>query len=224
LKTVLTEGSSDFEAKKSHFLGSLVNVKTEEEALGFIQAVRRKERDARHHCFAFRVGDRTHPLERFSDDGEPQGTAGKPMLELLKAEELYDVCLVVTRYFGGTLLGTGGLLRAYTASAKEAIEAAETAELEKGSILSFSCRYDEVGGVKRFCSEKDLFILQEDYGEACSLSLLCPEDRTAEARKYLTELSRGSIEPEEEPDVLFYRKGRPVLYDKNTCRPGKETP
>ena len=111
--------------KKSRFIAQIAPVETEEEAYDFIEKIKKKHYDARHNCFAFSIGNEM-PLMRFSDDGEPQGTAGKPMLELIQNTGVHDICIVVTRYFGGTLLGTGGLVRAYTQASKAALEQCET--------------------------------------------------------------------------------------------------
>ena len=115
----LIEGAEgEIVEKKSRFIAQIAPVETEEEAYAFIEKIKKKHYDARHNCFAFSVGAEM-PLLRFSDDGEPQGTAGKPMLELIQNSGIHDICVVVTRYFGGTLLGTGGLVRAYTQATKD---------------------------------------------------------------------------------------------------------
>ena len=119
-RTVLGHGESEIVEKKSRFLAEVSHIDTEEEALEFIEKIRKKHYNATHHCYAYVLGERFE-LQRFSDDGEPGGTAGKPMLDVLTGEGIHDTVVVVTRYFGGTLLGTGGLVRAYSGAAKEGV-------------------------------------------------------------------------------------------------------
>ena len=119
-RTVLGHGESEIVEKKSRFLAEVSHIDTEEEALEFIEKIRKKHYNATHHCYAYVLGERFE-LQRFSDDGEPGGTAGKPMLDVLTGEGIHDTVVVVTRYFGGTLLGTGGLVRAYSGAAKEGL-------------------------------------------------------------------------------------------------------
>ena len=119
-KAVYQGGEGEIVEKKSRFIATVIPAGSEEEVLAFIESVRKKYWDARHHCFAYVIGERNE-LQRCSDDGEPSGTAGKPMLEVLLGEEIHNVAVVVTRYFGGTLLGTGGLVRAYSAATKQGL-------------------------------------------------------------------------------------------------------
>ena len=121
-RTIAAPAEDEFIEKKSRFIGYIAPVTTEQEAAAFIESVRARHREARHNCYAYRL--RQNNLARFSDDGEPSGTAGRPILEVLQREDLTDVCVVVTRYFGGILLGTGGLARAYTQGCKIAVAAA----------------------------------------------------------------------------------------------------
>ena len=116
-------GQDEIIEKKSRFIGYAVPAESEEEALAAVEKIKKKHYDARHNCYAFSIGTGPQPLLRFSDDGEPQGTAGKPILEVIGGSGVRNVCIVVTRYFGGTLLGTGGLVRAYTEAAKAALAA-----------------------------------------------------------------------------------------------------
>ena len=121
MNIILKNGSGEIEEKKSRFICHIFKIKSEEEAEEYITAVKKKYWDARHNCWAYSIGEK-QPALRCSDDGEPSGTAGKPMLEVLTGQELHNVVAVVTRYFGGTLLGTGGLIRAYTKSTQEGIK------------------------------------------------------------------------------------------------------
>ncbi|MBO4860885.1 MAG: YigZ family protein [Clostridia bacterium] len=139
--SVLRAASAEFTERKSVFIGSCAPVSTEEEALGFVNSLRKKYADATHNVYAYIV--RENNACRFSDDGEPHGTAGMPVLDVLRKEGLTDVAVVVTRYFGGILLGTGGLVRAYTAAAKLAIDAAGRAEWAKCARFSVRSDYSD---------------------------------------------------------------------------------
>ncbi len=204
---------SDIEVKKSHFLCELRNVRSEDEAVSFIEEIRKKHYDARHNCFAMRIGSPGKVYERSSDDGEPQGTAGKPMLEILKGEALYDVCAVVTRYFGGTLLGTGGLVRAYADALKEAIKASEISALTEGAELRLTTDYALAEKVKRLALKIGAVTLSEEYTEQCTLSYLVEADKEEAFRAQLITLSNGRLEPERVRALLYAGGSTPVIYD-----------
>lgn len=141
LITLARDASAQFEEKKSVFIGHARPISSEEEALAFVQEKKTAFRDARHHVFAYLL--RGGAVARCSDDGEPQGTAGMPVLDVLRKSGVDNAALVVTRYFGGTLLGAGGLLRAYTKAARMTIEEAHIVTYEPYSILRFSCSYPD---------------------------------------------------------------------------------
>lgn len=140
-------GEGEIVEKKSRFIGQIEVVKTEEEAYAFIEKIKKKHYDARHNCFAFSIGE-DMPLQRFSDDGEPQGTAGKPMLEVINGSGIHNICIVVTRYFGGTLLGTGGLVRAYTDASKEALKNCETKLMQRLIPVDIATNYTDMGKIQ----------------------------------------------------------------------------
>ncbi|MBR6509131.1 MAG: YigZ family protein [Clostridia bacterium] len=139
--TVLGSSQAEYVEKRSRFIASLKQVKTEEEAISFIEEIRSKYWDARHNCFAYSVEGGKY--SRFSDDGEPHGTAGKPILEVINGNEINDVVIVVTRYFGGVLLGTGGLVRAYGKASKDALENAKKAEMIPCTLYETTCEYSD---------------------------------------------------------------------------------
>ena len=147
MKTVYAGGEGEIVEKKSRFIATVRPVSSEEEAVAFINEMKKKYWDARHNCSAFVIGDRQE-ISRCSDDGEPAQTAGRPMLDVLLKEEIHNVCVVVTRYFGGTLLGTGGLVRAYGHSAKEGLLAAGIAELVLYRKYSVLAAYSDSGKVQ----------------------------------------------------------------------------
>lgn len=206
-------GSSDVEIRKSHFLCTLKNVRSEDEARAFIEEVRKIHYDARHNCFAMRIGTPDRVFERSSDDGEPQGTAGKPMLDILKGAELYDVCAVVTRYFGGTLLGTGGLVRAYSDSLKDGLAASEIAELTRGVELRIAAGYGLAEKVKRMAANEGAYTLNEEYGAECTLTYLVRLNSEESFNARLTAVSNGQLEAIRVRELLFAGVSKPVLYD-----------
>jgi len=215
-KIVISSVESDLEVKKSHFIGELRNVRTEEEAKEFIEEIKKKHRNARHHCFAMRIGNAENVYERFSDDGEPQGTAGKPILVLLQGADLYDVCAVVTRYFGGTLLGTGGLVRAYSDSMKEALEMAETAELTKGYRFSLTSDYSMSNRIKYLAGTMELYSLSEEYSDVCTLTYILEKEKYDDFTNKVREMSGGKITPENLAELSYYSKnGKPAVYKES---------
>lgn len=153
--TVFEESTAEYEEKRSRFIATLRHCENEQEAKAFIEEMRSKYWDARHNCFAF-VTEKGR-LCRFSDDGEPQGTAGKPILEVLTGSGIVDIAVVVTRYFGGTLLGTGGLVRAYTKSCQDAIENAKKVEMIPCTVYGVECEYSD--------HQKLVYLIENTLGE-----------------------------------------------------------
>ena len=177
---------------KSRFICSLKKVKTEEEAQEFIKAVKKEFWDATHNCSAY-VIDEQH--QRSSDDGEPSGTAGMPMLEVLRKQELQQVAAVVTRYFGGVKLGAGGLVRAYSGAVAHAIDAAGLAQKVKMGLYVFSCAPGEAGRITNLLYQQQLFNLADtEYGNAVIFTLCMPEERKIPAEKWLTDTLQKPIE------------------------------
>ena len=182
-------GASEYVDKRSRFLGLVQPVSSEDEARAVIAACKKQYHDARHNCWCYLLRDGT---ERYSDDGEPQGTAGLPMLEVFKREGVENVVCVVTRYFGGVLLGTGGLLRAYTKSAKDALDAAGIAAVRRWVKLEVGCPYSLFERMKTECLSLDGAVQNVDYGATVLLSLLLPENNAEAFSARVTELSAGA--------------------------------
>ena len=182
-------GASEYVEKRSRFLGLVQPVSSEDEAREIIAACKKQYHDARHNCWCYLLRDGT---ERYSDDGEPQGTAGLPMLEVFKREGVENVVCVVTRYFGGVLLGTGGLLRAYTKSAKDALDAAGIAAVRRWVKLEVGCPYSLFERMKTECLSLDGAVQNVDYGATVLLSLLLPENNAEAFSARVTELSAGA--------------------------------
>lgn len=177
--------------KRSEFIGQLWPVETEEEARALIEGVRKQYHDARHNCWCYILRD---GAVRYSDDGEPQGTAGQPMLGVFQKEGICNLCCVVTRYFGGILLGAGGLVRAYTQAAKHALDAAGISVVRRWVEAAVCCPYSLFERVKREVSQLDGVVEEVDYGADVTLTVLLPEGRSADFSLRMTELSAGSFE------------------------------
>ncbi|MCI8861793.1 MAG: YigZ family protein [Lachnospiraceae bacterium] len=183
-------GSGEIIEKKSRFIATVHPVKTEEEALSFIDGIRRQYWDASHNCTAFTIG-KNHQLTRCSDDREPSGTAGRPMLDVLLGEDLHDTAVVVTRYFGGTLLGTGGLVRAYTAAVREGLKKAVILEKRPGVRLSIHTDYNGVGKIQYILNQSQIPILRSEYTDSVFLEALAPVSLLTSTIAAITEGTSG---------------------------------
>ena len=186
-------GEAEFTEKRSRFLGHVRCIETEDEAKAFVAEMKKKYYDARHNCWCYLLRDGT---ERYSDDGEPQGTAGQPILNVLEREGVQDVLCVVTRYFGGILLGAGGLCRAYTKAAKDALDDAGISELRPWSVLRLDCPYALFERVKLELEKRGGLLRDTDYGAEIAMTVLLPEPEEAAFAAALRELSAGSLCPE----------------------------
>lgn len=184
-------GEDEFYEKKSHFIGRVWPVETEEEALEKIQQMKKQHYDATHNCWAYIIRD---GAVRFSDDGEPGGTAGMPMLQVLQREGLQNIVCVVTRYFGGILLGAGGLVRAYTKGAKIAVDAAGKSIKRVWTVVYVPCPYPFYERVRLEVSAFGGIIRQTDFGAEVELELLFPQEKTNEFLERLTDLTSGTVE------------------------------
>ena len=178
--------------KRSRFIGQVWRAATEEEARARIEETKKKHYDARHNCWCYRL--REGGAERYSDDGEPQGTAGQPMLNVFQREDVTDVVCVVTRYFGGILLGAGGLVRAYSQSAKDALVGAGISVVRRWVAMEVPCTYAQFDEVRREVSRFGGVEEQADYGADVLLSVLIPEEQAAPFSARLLDLSAGTIQ------------------------------
>ena len=165
LKTIKENTSSEIVEKKSKFIANLFYVQTQEEAEEKIKEIRKKYHDARHNCYAYSIMTKEGIINKMSDDGEPSGTAGNPMLNIILKKELINVLVIVTRYFGGILLGTGGLVRAYSDATLEAIEKAEFVIEQIGYELEIIINYQELEKIEYYCEKNGLYIINKEYGE-----------------------------------------------------------
>ncbi len=184
-------GETEFTEKRSRFLGHVRRVETEEQARAFLDEMRKKYYDARHNCWCYLLHE--GGVVRYGDDGEPQGTAGQPMLNVFQREGVENVVCVVTRYFGGVLLGAGGLTRAYAKSAKDALDAAGKARMRLWSAEAVDCPYPMLERLKLLIAAQNGTVERTDFGSAVGVHLLLPKENTAAFAAALTELSAGSL-------------------------------
>ena len=212
IKIVFDGGEEELIEKKSRFIATVKPVDSEEEALEFIAAIKKKYWNARHNCFAFVIGERQE-IQRCSDDGEPQGTAGRPMLDVLLGEDVHNVAVVVTRYFGGILLGTGGLVRAYSRSVQLGLEASTIIEKTKGSRITIQTDYNEVGKLQYLLGQRGIPIVDSQYTDVVKLELMVEEAAVTELHEAVTEATSGRAGWEEEKGVSFaFVEKEPVIF------------
>lgn len=193
-------GESEYEEKKSRFLGKVFSVNSEAEASAYIEEIRKKYWDARHNCYAFVIGE-NNETTRCSDDREPSGTAGKPILEVICNAGVHNCLLVVTRYFGGTLLGTGGLVRAYTQSAKEALENSALAVLVEGVKYLVTTDYNSISKIQYAVEKSDAEIIDTEYTDKVIISILIKKESGEEFCRQITEITNGRAIIEKECDL-----------------------
>lgn len=191
--TVRNEGQDQFEEKKSVFIGYAKRVNNEEEAKEFIDTIKNKHKDATHNVYAYIVGENMG-IQRYSDDGEPQGTAGIPVLEVIKKNKVTDVSVVVTRYFGGTLLGAGGLVRAYSKGAAIAIESANVVEKVEGVSLNIITDYDLLGKIQYACGQNNWYIENIEYTDKVTIKIYCETNMLEKIRNKIVEITSGKGE------------------------------
>ena len=192
-KTIITPGTAETEEKKSRFIGYTCHCETEEEALNFINGIKKKHFDARHNCYAYIIGEKGE-IMRASDDGEPQKTAGQPILSALTSADLKNVCLVVTRYFGGTLLGTGGLVRAYGLTAEEALKASKIVRITPGHILKVTVNYSDIKKIEYVFSSAGITVSDTEYAEKVVFTLKIPDEKIDDIVLKITEITAGKAE------------------------------
>ena len=201
-RILLSGGSGQIEEKKSVFIANIARADSEEEATAFIETMRKEYWDARHNCSAFVIGERGE-LTRCSDDGEPSGTAGRPMLEVLLRENIKNIVVVVTRYFGGTLLGTGGLVRAYTQAVKEGLNDCKIGVLRMGVPLALTTDYNGIGKILYLLSAMGLTPKDSDYGEKVTLQVLVPVEEKDRLVRDITEATAGKTEILQENPISY---------------------
>lgn len=198
---VVKEGAEGiYEEKKSQFIAKVYPVNNEEQVVKYIEAAKKKYWDARHNCHAFVIGD-NNEITRCSDDGEPSGTAGKPILEVIMRSGLHNCLIIVTRYFGGTLLGTGGLVRAYTQSAKEAVSNSILAKRVPGEKYIVTTDYNGIGKIQNVTSGLGAVISDTEYTDKVVINILVEKAKSTELVTKLTEITNGRAAIEKDCDL-----------------------
>ncbi|MEG0369484.1 MAG: YigZ family protein [Hungatella sp.] len=201
-KILLEGGEGELTEKKSRFLAVSRPIHSEEEASAFIEEIRKKYRDASHHCFAYVLGDACR-VQRCSDDGEPSQTAGLPILDVLLGRELHDLCVVVTRYFGGTLLGTGGLIRAYSGAAAAALDHSRILEKCHGTKVEIHTDYNSIGKLQYRLEQQKVRTLETSYTDQVVMTVLVPDDQMQQLRDDIIEETAGRAQFIELEDVFY---------------------
>ena len=200
-KTVKTESHDEFTEKRSRFIGYVKPVKTEQEAVDFINSLRSKHWDARHNVYAYSL--REGNIKRYSDDGEPSGTAGMPVLDVITKNEVYDVCVVVTRYFGGVLLGTGGLVRAYSQGAKFALDAGQIVKMQSCRVCSLICNYNQYGKISSLILDMGGVVDDTAFEAGVTLKFHIKPDLFDALNKKLADLTSGEIQAKSDDEEYF---------------------
>lgn len=200
--------------KKSRFIGMVFPITSEEEAVTIIEQLRKKYWNATHNCYAYVCG-KQNELQRFSDDGEPSGTAGKPILDVLLGEEIHNALIVVTRYFGGTLLGTGGLVRAYSKAAKEAVMQSVIITKIQSKQMQIITDYNAVGKIQYILAQMEIDTIDTQYTEQVEFNLVVPNDMVHALSKKITEATSATAVLEEVKDVYYAKvNGEILLFDQ----------
>ena len=201
-KTIYAGGEGEITEKKSRFIATVRLVEKEEDALAFIEEMKKKYWEARHNCYAYSIGEHRE-FTRCSDDGEPSGTAGRPMLDVILGEDIYNVAVVVTRYFGGVLLGTGGLVRAYSGAVQAGLGESTVIEKHHGISLALTADYTAIGKLQYIAAENQLPVLDTEYTDRVIMHLLVPNDQVGRIQKVITEATSGRTKMEKEKELYF---------------------
>ncbi len=201
-RIVYSGGVNEIVEKKSRFIATTFPVNSEEEANLFIESIRKKYWDARHNCFSYVIGDK-HQVQRYSDDGEPSGTAGRPILDVLLGEDIHNVLVVVTRYFGGTLLGTGGLVRAYSKAAQAGLLNSEIVEKNLGMKYAIETDYNGIGKLQYIVGQMELNTMDTQYTDIVKMEILVPFKDCNLFEKKVIEASNGKAKIDAQQEIYF---------------------
>ncbi|MEQ8153892.1 MAG: YigZ family protein [Clostridiaceae bacterium] len=208
--TIKKQSNDEFEEKKSRFIGYIKRVESEEEAKEFVQEIKSMHKMATHNCWAYVIGENLG-VQRYSDDGEPQGTAGIPILEVIKKSGLTDCAIVVTRYFGGIMLGAGGLTRAYTKGASTAVKAGGIVEKVKGKPINIKINYDLIGKLQYICGENNWIIENTEYAEDVTITLILEVSQGIKAVEEITEATNGKALINLGEEDTYFKEGHKLL-------------
>ena len=193
MKIILETKETEIVEKKSRFIANIAAVASEEDAIEFIEKIKKKYYDARHNCYAYIIGDKGDK-KKCSDDGEPQRSAGMPMMEVLENQGYFDIVAVVTRYFGGTLLGVGGLIRAYQGALIEGLNASVSGEIHEGFRAKYRFGYDFYGKIKYIAESENIVIEDTLFDETVTISLIFNDSESERLQKKLVEETNANIE------------------------------
>ena len=210
--TIRNYGEDSFIEKKSEFIGYAKRVETEEDARAFVDEIKSKNKQARHNCFAYIVGENMG-IQRYSDDGEPQGTAGIPILEVIKKNNITDCVVVVTRYFGGILLGTGGLTRAYTSGASIAIKNAGIIEKVHGLKISIEVNYDLLGKLQYLCGQNNWYIEDTEYADKVKFFILAESSIKDKISEEIINATSGNAVISTSCEGTYFKDGNRLYSD-----------
>lgn len=209
-KEIYEGGSDEVVEKKSRFIATVFPVKTEEEAVAIIEETKKKYWDARHNCFAYVIGSKNE-LQRFSDDGEPSGTAGKPILDVLTGEGVHNALIIVTRYFGGTLLGTGGLVRAYQSASKAGLLNSKVITKKYGNKVVIKTDYNNVGKIQYILGQMQIDILDSQYTDNVEFTIVVEASECDSLEEKITEATSATAIYETVDEVYYAKVDKEVL-------------
>ena len=212
-KEVFKGGVGEIVEKKSRFIASVFPVSTEEEAIDIINQLKKKYWDARHNCYAYVCGH-NDDVVRFSDDGEPAQTAGKPMLDILMSENVKNILVVVTRYFGGVLLGTGGLVRAYQQATKEGLKNSTVLEMEDSYVLEITTDYTDVGKIKYICASYDAKEVNCEYGQYAVTTVVVSANNKPAFVDKLTQATSARAKVDEKERGFYHAYGTDIIKSR----------
>lgn len=201
-KILFSGGTGEIIEKKSRFIATVRPAESEDEALLFIEEMKKKYWDATHNCSAFLIGEQNQ-IQRCSDDGEPSQTAGRPMLDVLLGEEIHNICVVVTRYFGGTLLGTGGLVRAYSKAVQEGLLSCTVVEKLLADKVRLITDYNGVGKIQYITAQTGITVLDSEYTDKVEMTLLVPVSFTEQLKAKITEGTNGRCRIKDEGKLYY---------------------
>lgn len=193
MKIIYKNGTDEIVEKKSRFIANVFKVESEEQAVDIINNMKKKFWDARHNCYAYIIGN-NNEVQKFSDDGEPSGTAGKPIMDIILSEKIHNCLIVVTRYFGGTLLGTGGLIRAYQEASKKGIAQSEVIDAIEGVSAYIYTDYNNMGKIQYICAEQNVLIEDIEYTDKVHIKLLIPKEYYMQFVHIITDRFSGNVE------------------------------
>ncbi len=202
MKKLVSSEEGIYIEKKSKFICHLFYVTSADEVSEIIKAEKKKYYDAKHHCFAYVMGEDGADI-KCSDDGEPSGTAGRPMLDILQKEGLTDILCVCTRYFGGTLLGTGGLVRAYSAALKDAFDKSTFKNETKAVIVKYKYAYNFDARISSYLRDKDIKVLENDYSDAVEITIVLQKDIYSAVDADLLNITNGKLEKTDETECMY---------------------